>query len=88
MRVRAHALGFYGICLRNPGHIFHIKNESEFSESWMEWVDEAEAAKGRAPGKRGGKLGPVTAMDAKIARVDAMVLDEAERAEAEGKDVI
>lgn len=94
MRVRAHQTGYYGLCLRHPGHIFRIKSEKEFSPEWMEYVDEAEAGKKGAsksePGQRRGmKPAPRSQdyLDAKIARVDAIVEDEAER-EADGKDVI
>lgn len=40
MRVKAKALGFHDNKRRRPGTIFEIKSEKEFSQKWMEKVDD------------------------------------------------
>lgn len=39
MRVRATRLGYHNLFRRKEGVIFDIKDESEFSSRWMEYVD-------------------------------------------------
>ncbi len=39
MKVKAKLLGFYGNARKRVGEIFIIKDETHFSEKWMEKVD-------------------------------------------------
>jgi hypothetical protein len=45
MKVIATQKGFFGKKRRNPGDIFVLSNEKEFSKVWMKTVDEAKAPK-------------------------------------------
>lgn len=42
MKVRAIRIGYYGIERVKEGQILFLKNEGEFSDRWMEKVDEDE----------------------------------------------
>lgn len=40
IKVRAIKTGYYGLELRTEGKEFEIASKSEFSENWMEYVEE------------------------------------------------
>jgi hypothetical protein len=42
MKVKALKLGYYDNKRRREGQVFDIKNEKEFSEKWMEYVEKDE----------------------------------------------
>lgn len=41
IKVRAIETGYYGLIVRQPGDVFVIANDREFSKVWMERVDKA-----------------------------------------------
>jgi hypothetical protein len=57
MKVRATKRGYYGAILREPGEVFELRRDADFSKNWMV----VEAAKPAAPGgdvKPGGDAKP------------------------------
>lgn len=54
IKVRAKQLCFVGGARRRPGQVFDIESEKNFSEKYLERVEEPKKASKPAAGKKGG----------------------------------
>lgn len=43
MRVKAISVGYYNSSLVNPGDIFELNNEKDYSKNWMEKIEDSTA---------------------------------------------
>lgn len=52
MKIRVKKLGYYNHRRRHPGEILVLRSEKEFSNLWMEKVDDSQPKQSSAKGKK------------------------------------
>ena len=92
MLVKATQIGYYGVVLREVGHIFKLTDPKHFTDVWMEKVESFKGNKGSKSSSKNEPVGnrpPPEDEDAVVARIAAAdKMAEEAASEGEGEDVI